>query len=265
MIANLPVAQYNCCKAWLISWWRHQMETFSALLAICAENSPVPGEFPAQRPVTRNLFSLICVWINDWVNNGEAGNLRRYRIHYDVTAMWISGPMQSPWKQWDFKAIGVTWLSYYEKHNTAVTKWLSFCRRQLSSKRIFVNEIYLNANENLDDIYSFGFQLIPLHWRHNEHHGILIPLFLFPFVQTNIKENIKVCVPGFFRGIHQWPADSPHKGPVTRKSFPSDNVIIISHHWLRLWLSFFTGDWPVARFTKDFLLEFKFGGILTLL
>ena len=37
------------------------METFSALLAICAENSPVPGEFPAQRPVTRSfdvLFDL---------------------------------------------------------------------------------------------------------------------------------------------------------------------------------------------------------------
>ena len=34
------------------SWWRHQMETFSALLALCAGNSPVPGEFPAQRPVT---------------------------------------------------------------------------------------------------------------------------------------------------------------------------------------------------------------------
>ena len=31
------------------------METFSALLAICAENSPVPGEFPAQRPVTRSF------------------------------------------------------------------------------------------------------------------------------------------------------------------------------------------------------------------
>ena len=37
------------------SWWRHQMETFSALLAICAGNSPVTGEFPAQRPVTRGL------------------------------------------------------------------------------------------------------------------------------------------------------------------------------------------------------------------
>ena len=32
-------------------WWRHQMETFSALLAICARNSPVTGEFPTQRPV----------------------------------------------------------------------------------------------------------------------------------------------------------------------------------------------------------------------
>ena len=36
-------------------WWRHQMETFSALLAICPGNSPVPGEFPAQRPVTRRF------------------------------------------------------------------------------------------------------------------------------------------------------------------------------------------------------------------
>ena len=37
------------------TWWRHQMETFSALLAICADNSPVPGEFSAQRPVTRSF------------------------------------------------------------------------------------------------------------------------------------------------------------------------------------------------------------------
>ena len=37
------------------AWWRHQMETFSALLAICAGNSPVPGEFPAQRPVTQSF------------------------------------------------------------------------------------------------------------------------------------------------------------------------------------------------------------------
>ena len=38
-----------------IPWWRHPMEIFSALLAICAGNSPAPGEFPAQRPVTRSF------------------------------------------------------------------------------------------------------------------------------------------------------------------------------------------------------------------
>ena len=33
------------------------------------------------------MFSLICVWINDWVNNREAGDLRRYRAQYDVIVM----------------------------------------------------------------------------------------------------------------------------------------------------------------------------------
>ena len=36
-------------------WWRHQMETFSVLLAFCAGNSPVHGEFPEQKPVTRSF------------------------------------------------------------------------------------------------------------------------------------------------------------------------------------------------------------------
>ena len=35
--------------------WRHQMEEFSTLLVLCAGNPPVPGEFPAQRPVTRSF------------------------------------------------------------------------------------------------------------------------------------------------------------------------------------------------------------------
>ena len=67
------------------------METFSALLANCAGNSPVPGEFPAQRPVTRNfnVFFDLRVNKNGWVNNREAGDLRRNCVHYDVTAMFI--------------------------------------------------------------------------------------------------------------------------------------------------------------------------------
>ena len=40
-------------------------------------------------------YFLICVWINDWVNNREAGDLRRYRAHYDVIAI---PPVRDEWK-----------------------------------------------------------------------------------------------------------------------------------------------------------------------
>ena len=64
--------------------WKH----FSALLAICAENSPVTGEFPAQRPVTRSFevfFDLRLIkrlskqWRGWWLETPSP--------HYDVTVM----------------------------------------------------------------------------------------------------------------------------------------------------------------------------------
>ena len=36
------------------------------------------------------IFSLICAWINDWINNREAADLRRHRGHYDVIVMVLS-------------------------------------------------------------------------------------------------------------------------------------------------------------------------------
>ena len=68
------------------SWWRHQS---SALLAICAGNSPVVGEFPAQRPVTRSFDVFFDLRLHKRLskNNREAGDLRRYRAHYDVIVM----------------------------------------------------------------------------------------------------------------------------------------------------------------------------------
>ena len=67
------------------------METFSALLAICAGNSPVPGEFPTQSPVTRSFDVFLDLRLNKlWVNNCEAGDLSRYRVYYDVTVMACS-------------------------------------------------------------------------------------------------------------------------------------------------------------------------------
>ena len=78
----------------IVTWWRHQMETFSALLAICVGNSPVAGEFPPPQGQWRGAltFSLICAWKNGWVNDGEVGDLRRHRAHSDVMVMnWTHG------------------------------------------------------------------------------------------------------------------------------------------------------------------------------
>ena len=46
------------------SWWRHQMETFSALLVLCEVNSPVTGELPSQRPVTRSYDVFFALRLN---------------------------------------------------------------------------------------------------------------------------------------------------------------------------------------------------------
>ena len=69
-------------------WWRHQMEIFAALLAICAGthwspvNSPHKGQWRGAL-----MFSFICTWINGWVNNRDGGDLIRHRTHYDVIVM----------------------------------------------------------------------------------------------------------------------------------------------------------------------------------
>ena len=86
---------WNMASNWLMlslvildrTWWRQKMIAFSALLALYAGNSPVTGEFPTQKPVTQNFDVFYLRWINGWVNNGAAGDLRRHHPHYDVIVM----------------------------------------------------------------------------------------------------------------------------------------------------------------------------------
>ena len=56
-----------------LPWWRHQMEACSALLAICAGNSPVPGEFPAQRPVTQSFDVFFDLRLNKRLRKQSCG------------------------------------------------------------------------------------------------------------------------------------------------------------------------------------------------
>ena len=104
----LMLSQFSSIRDINSAWWHHKMETFSALLVIYAGNSPVSGEFPSQRPVTRSfdLFfdlrlnkPLSKQWWGWWFEtlsrllwrhcNGKisSGDLRRYRAYYDVIVM----------------------------------------------------------------------------------------------------------------------------------------------------------------------------------
>ena len=111
------IAQYeNISSTYNIAtWWRHQMETFSALLAICAGNSPVPGEFPAQRPVTRSFDVFFDLRLNKRLSKQSWGwwfetlscPLWRHRngtsgIHKSSDAMVMA--------QWYFNALAMVML-----------------------------------------------------------------------------------------------------------------------------------------------------------
>ena len=104
------------------------------------------GEFTGHRWIPRTkasdaelwFFSLICSWINGWVNDGEAGDFRRHRAHYDVTVMkgwctwillWTSNVHQvkyyiktSYFTQW------LCWPKAYHVNGKAYLPWTSIWR-----------------------------------------------------------------------------------------------------------------------------------------
>ena len=82
LIANSPQTYFTI---WY-PWWRHQMETVSALQALCAGNSPVPGEFPSQRPVTRSFDVFLDLRLNK-------------RLSKQPWSWWFETPPWSLWRQ----------------------------------------------------------------------------------------------------------------------------------------------------------------------
>ena len=79
--------KYCPCKGFLhddVIKWKHfpRYWPFVRIIHRSPVNSPHKGQW---RGVV--IFSLICVWINGWINNREAGDLRRYCAHYDVIVM----------------------------------------------------------------------------------------------------------------------------------------------------------------------------------
>ena len=83
--ANWPI------KIW--TWWRHQMETFSVLLAIFAGKSPVTGELPLQRPVTQSFDIFFDLRLNKRLSKWwwgwwlETPSRPLWRHCYDIIAI----------------------------------------------------------------------------------------------------------------------------------------------------------------------------------
>ena len=79
-------------------------------------------------------------------------------------------------------------------------------------------------------IYIYSFHVISLQWRHNDYdsvsnhqlHGCLLKRLFRP----RSKKTWKLRVTGLCVGNSPGPVNSPHKGPVTRKMFPFDDVIM---------------------------------------
>ena len=69
----------------VISRWRHQMETFSPLLAIFGWNSPVTGEFPSQKPVTRSFYVFFDLCLEK-------------RLNKQSRRRWFEKPLRSLWR-----------------------------------------------------------------------------------------------------------------------------------------------------------------------
>ena len=87
-------------------WWRHQMETLSALLVLCVGGSPVTGEFPSQRPVTESFDGFF--------------DLRLYKgFSKQSWSWWFETPSHPLWRHCnvscnicDYMCIQVTHSSY---------------------------------------------------------------------------------------------------------------------------------------------------------
>ena len=86
-------------------WWRHEMETFSALLALCEGNPTVTGGFPSQRPVTLSFDIFFDLSLNK--------QLMKYsrRRWFETCSLW----RHCNGKQWICRSKGMLPLLYHQR------------------------------------------------------------------------------------------------------------------------------------------------------
>ena len=136
----------------LLSWWWSNGNIFR-----------VTGHLCAQRPVTQSLmFSLTCAWINCWVNNGEAGVLRRHRAHYNVTEMMAKKTVgeKIKWLRSQNYTSFIYWKAYFVTKYLTVTRSISIKLRTCASKPLSVQNLLMAIQQRAVISTNVGLLLI---------------------------------------------------------------------------------------------------------
>ena len=137
------------------AWWRHKMEIFSALLAIWAGNSPVPGEFHAQRSVMRSFDVFFDLRLNKWLSKQRWGwwfemslrplwrhrNRNHKKIQHDITMFIFCGMY---WKHYS----DLPWWIFMEVNGQLISLWKKWppFRRQYFQMHFYEWKMYFDYN-----------------------------------------------------------------------------------------------------------------------
>ena len=158
---------------------------FRVIGPLCGEsvNFPRKGQWRGAL-----MFSSICGWINGWVNNRYAGDLRRHHAHYDVTVMiWRLGVSKfcAPDRQVNCEDLK-EWKCSSLADLTYVTVWsVPLDRYQYASNIIIHFHIQWHGDHQHEDITVTSL------WARWRLKSPASRLFARPFVQAQIKENTK--------------------------------------------------------------------------
>ena len=189
------------------------METFSALLAICADNSPVSGEFPAQRPETRSfdVFFDLCPnkrWSKQswgWWFDTPSGSLWRHSnvcvcLSFNVVFVGSDNGLRRPKGDTNIDSSSVSpQRTSYNRNSVKI---------QIKLRKLSWHYIDVIMGTMASQIT----RLTIVYWTvYSSAH------------QRKYQRSASLA---FVRGIHRWPVNSPHKWQITLKMFPFDYGIM---------------------------------------
>ena len=236
--------------------WKHLPSYWPFLRRIPRSpvNTPHKGQWRGDL-----MVSLLCVWINGWVNNHEPGDLRRYRARYDVTVMiygcpiseWVAEPKlhdrvpgeyTQQWPYWPWWRHDMETLSSLRTllwGETLVADGFPYQKTSYAELRCFLwCQTAPFVKQTVEWLVSWD--VLTLMWHH--YNDVIMSAMASQITSLTIvyssvysgadqRKHQSSASLAFVRGIHRWPVNSPHKWPVTRKMWwrHHDNAHVTRH------------------------------------